>query len=125
MPTKRFIFKKDYLSRARANGLMKALLQYAESDRAKAEELYAECKSRLDAAENNEEFSNLISSTTSVLNQMQNTSKKLVEAMGLIYRFLGDTQEIKVPGLESGGSSLFSQLSKLTSAKKEPDEENT
>lgn len=123
MPTKRFIFKKDYLSKARANGLMKALLQYAESDRAKAEELYTECKARLDASENNEEFTSLMSSTTSVLNQMQNTSKKLVEAMGIIYRFLGDTNDVKVPGLESGGSSLFSQLSKLTS-KKEPDEEN-
>lgn len=123
MPTKRFIFKKDYLSKARANGLMKALLQYAESDRAKAEELYTECKARLDASENNEEFTSLMSSTTSVLNQMQNTSKKLVEAMGIIYRFLGDTNDVKVPGLESGGSSLFSQLSKLTS-KKDPDEEN-
>lgn len=118
---KLYVLKRETVTPEKINRLLKTVLEQNKQDRQEAEELLTQCKDRLTQTDDNEEFTRLIGATTTVLNQMQNCSTKLIKVIEVFNKFSNDKSEGKTKSKEF--TNFFDELSKLT----EPSngEENT
>lgn len=109
---KLYTLKREIATPEKINRILKTVLDQNKQDRQEAENLLTQCKDRLTSAEDNEEFTKLIGATTTVLNQMQNCSTKLIKVIEVFNKFSNDKSEGKTKSKEF--TNFFDELSKLT-----------
>jgi flagellar biosynthesis/type III secretory pathway chaperone len=109
---KLYTLKREIATPEKINRILKTVLDQNKQDRQEAESLLNQCKDRLTSAEDNEEFTKLIGATTTVLNQMQNCSTKLIKVIEVFNKFSNDKGEGKTKSKEF--TNFFDELTKLT-----------
>lgn len=117
---KLYVLKREVATPEKINRILKTVLDQNKEDRTEAEQLLKTCKERLAEVDDNEEFSRLIGATTTVLNQMQNCSSKLIKVIELLNKFSNEKGDGKTKSKEF--TNFFDELSKLTET---PDGEET
>lgn len=109
---KPYVLKREIATPEKINRLLKSVLEQNKQDRQEAEDLLNQCKERLQHIGDNDEFTKLIGATTTVLNQMQNCSTKLIKVIEVFNKFSNDKSEGKTKSKEF--TNFFDELSKLT-----------
>lgn len=79
---------KSYLGKDRLNRMIKKVTDFAEKDRAEVTSILNTAKQRLDSAETNLEFCEILKSVVALLKQVQDVSGTILKAMGIMESFV-------------------------------------
>jgi hypothetical protein len=85
---KEYKLAKSYLGKDRLNRMIKKVTDFAEKDRVEVTSILNTAKTRLESAETNLEFSEILKSIVALLKQVQDVSGTLLKAMGIMESFV-------------------------------------